>query len=130
MENTSFSRVFEKNISKWSLNGWKALNYIFLDQKLPSIINISVENWQKVHLSQFSDRFLKFEPLPPPHSRNNWIFVTFLLFLSFELELGKIWLVLVQFEAELSSKTVEGVIPTPLPFVQEGLRNTTRDGGG
>ena len=44
-----FSRAFEGNMSKWSLNGWKTLNYIFLDQKIPSVIKISVENSQKMH---------------------------------------------------------------------------------
>ena len=44
-----FSRAFEGNMCKWSLNGWKALNYIFFDQKLPSVIKISEANWQKMH---------------------------------------------------------------------------------
>ena len=38
--NISFSRALEGNTSKWSLNGWEALNYMFLDQKFPSVIKI------------------------------------------------------------------------------------------
>ena len=33
-----FSRAFEKNATKMSLNGWEALNYIFLAQKFLSVI--------------------------------------------------------------------------------------------
>ena len=56
MENTSFSRAFEGNMSKWSLNGCKALNYIFLDQKLPSVIKISVK---KCYIGGWTEKLVK-----------------------------------------------------------------------
>ena len=37
---THFSKAFEGNTSKCSLGGWKALNYLFFDQKLSSVIRI------------------------------------------------------------------------------------------
>ena len=40
IEISHFSRSFEGNMSKWSLNGWEALNYVFFDQKIPSVIKI------------------------------------------------------------------------------------------
>ena len=30
-------------------NGWEALNYIFLDQKFPSVIRICMDNWKIMH---------------------------------------------------------------------------------
>ena len=102
-------------MSKWFLNGWKALNYIFLDQKRPSVIKISVENWQKkCILRPFPDRFLNFELLPPPHFRDNWIFVTSPYFLSIELGLAKNWLVLVHSQQSYLQKTVGGSSQPPL----------------
>ena len=58
-------RAFEGNMSKWSLNGWKVLNYIFLDQNIPSVIKFQWKIGKKCILRPFSDRFLNFEPLPP-----------------------------------------------------------------
>ena len=39
-EISHFSRAFEGNMSKWSLNGWGALDYIFFDQKFEPVIRI------------------------------------------------------------------------------------------
>ena len=114
-------------MSKWSLNGWKAFNYIFLDQKLPSVMKISVENREKCILRSFSDRFLNFEPLPPPHFRDDWILSLFPYFLSIELGLAKLWLVLVHSEQSYLQKTVGG--SSQPPFVQEGLMKNQIIGG-
>ena len=53
-----FSRAFEGNMSKWSLNGWETLNYIFFDQTVPSVIRFCVENWQIMHFETI------FRPIP------------------------------------------------------------------
>ena len=100
MKNTSFFTGFRREyvqmVPKW-LEGPRpetSLGY-----------KISVENSEKkCILRPFSDRFLKFGPLPPPHFRDDWIFVTFPYFLSIELGLARIWLVWLS------------------PPVQEGLR--------
>ena len=39
-EISHFSGAFEGNMSKWSPNGWEALNYIFFDQTFLSVIRI------------------------------------------------------------------------------------------
>ena len=53
-EISHFSKVFEGNMSKWSLNGWEALNYIFFDQKLKKNVEAfgSAELWTEalIHL--------------------------------------------------------------------------------
>ena len=35
-----FSRSLEGNMSKWSLHGWEALDYIFFDQKVLSVVRL------------------------------------------------------------------------------------------
>ena len=45
-EISHFPRAFEGNTSEQSLNGWEALNYIFLDQKFPSGFG---ENFKIIH---------------------------------------------------------------------------------
>ena len=62
----------------------------------------------------FSDRFLKFEPLNPPHFRDDCIFVTFLLFLIYRTWISKNLASLVHSEQSHLQETV-GVIPTPPP---------------
>ena len=53
-----FSWAFEVNMSKWSLNSCETLNYIFFDQKFPSVIRICVDNWQIMHFETI------FRPIP------------------------------------------------------------------
>ena len=43
-EISHFSRAFKENTAKLSLNGWEALDYIFLDQKFSSVMKIFGEN--------------------------------------------------------------------------------------
>ena len=45
-------------MSKWSLNGWEDLDYIFFDQKFNSVIGISGGNLKIMHFKPI------FQPIP------------------------------------------------------------------
>ena len=80
-----FRRVYVQVVPKWLGGPWLH----FFDQKLLSVIRIWEENLKIMHFKPI------FQPIPqiwrslPPHFKDDWIFLTFHLFLVYRTWISK-----------------------------------------